>query len=58
MSASDATRERPGRIRRWLDRVVLGALMSLLVFGVERRLRKLVHRTRGSERRPTTVHLG
>lgn len=31
---------RPGRFRRWLDRTVLGLLMGVAIWFVERRLRK------------------
>jgi len=32
----------PGRVKRWLDRVVLGMLMSIAIAIAERRLRKLL----------------
>jgi hypothetical protein len=35
-------RARPGRFRRWLDRTVLGLLMGVAIWFVERRLRKVL----------------
>ena len=35
--------KRPGRFKRWLDRVVLGMLMSIAITIAERRLRKVLH---------------
>jgi hypothetical protein len=35
-------RGRPGRVRRYAERVLLGVLMSVAAFVVERRLRKVL----------------
>lgn len=44
----------PGRLRRRLDRMAVGVLMGVLVFLVERRLKKVVRKSQGpSEPRPT-----
>jgi hypothetical protein len=54
MRAGESRSTRPGRLRRRLDTIAVGALMSMLVFVVERRLRKAVRRSgRQGDWRPT-----
>ncbi len=41
-STKKAQPKRPGRFKRWVDRVVLGALMSIAIAIADRRLRKIL----------------
>jgi hypothetical protein len=50
----------PGGFRRWLDRVVLGFLMGITIWIVERRLRKALGGAAEDpeEKRERTVEVG
>ena len=58
-SAPDAPKK-PGGFRRWLDRTVLGILMGIAIWIVERRLRKVLGAAaEGPDKAPErTIELG
>jgi hypothetical protein len=49
---------RPGRARRYAERILLGALMSVAAFVVERRLRKALTKEPAPEEPERTAEIG
>ena len=60
MASPGATAKRPGRFRRWLDRTVLGLLMGIAIWFVDRRLRKVLGSAadESDEKPERTVEIG
>jgi hypothetical protein len=60
VASSGATAKRPGGFRRWLDRTVLGLLMGIAIWFVERRLRKVLGSAADAsdDKRERTVEVG
>jgi hypothetical protein len=50
VAKSKAPPKRPGRLRRWFERAVLGLAIGFVTFVLERRLRKALGRV--TKRRP------
>ncbi len=57
MGDKDGAARPAGKLRRRLDRAAVGALMSVLVFLVERRLNKVVRRSRRPAHATPTVRV-
>ncbi len=60
MPSTGSSVKTPGGFRRWLDRVVLGFLMGITIWIVERRLRKALGGAAEDpeEKRERTVEVG
>ena len=58
MASSGQKTKRPGRMKRLLERIILGMVMSICAFLVERRLRKALKMSGSKRRSRTTVRVG
>jgi hypothetical protein len=58
MPGSAAKQKRPGRVKRMVERLVLGAVMSVCAYLVDRRLRRALKASQTRRRTRPTAHVG